>query len=395
MIVDEELELGGCDSIKDVAVYKRTGGDIHFVAGRDIWLHDLIANRAEACEPEWVDAEHRLFILYTSGSTGIPKGVQHSSSGYLLWAALTMKWVFDIKTDKVYWCTADISWITCHTYIAYGPTAVGATQVILEGMPTFPNVGRFWDMIQLHKVTIFYTAPTAIRSLIKAADAEKISILPNTICRLCACSARSLNRSIRREAWMWYHKHIGQERCPVVDAFWQTEAGGHMISPLPGTKPLVPGSCTLPLPGIQAVIVDESGNELPDGHGDILVVKRLWPSMIRAIWNNPKRFKSAYFPPEFDGKLYLAGDGAIHNKDTGYFTITGHIDDVLNVSGHRIGTMEIESGRWSPIRSLPKPPWSAGQTRPPAKSSAPSSSSSAVARAAMKRNRLPSNFVTG
>ncbi|AEK63174.1 acetate--CoA ligase [Collimonas fungivorans] len=341
-IVDEALALGGCDSIKNVVVYQRTGGAINFVAGRDLWLHELVAAQAETCEPEWVDAEHPLFILYTSGSTGTPKGVQHSSGGYLLWAALTMKWVFDIKPDDVYWCTADIGWITGHTYIAYGPTAVGATQIIFEGVPTFPNAGRFWDMIQKHKATIFYTAPTAIRSLIKAADADK-NIHPSQYDLSSLRLLGTVGEPINPEAWMWYHKHIGGERCPIVDTFWQTETGGHMISPLPGATPLVPGSCTLPLPGIQAVIVDEAGHELPDGHGGILVVKRPWPSMIRAIWNNPERFKSAYFPPEFGGKLYLAGDGAIRNKDTGYFTITGRIDDVLNVSGHRMGTMEIES----------------------------------------------------
>jgi len=341
-IVDEALALGGCDSIKNVVVYKRTGGDINFVAGRDLWLHELVAAQAETCEPEWVDAEHPLFILYTSGSTGTPKGVQHSSGGYLLWAALTMKWVFDIKPDDVYWCTADIGWITGHTYIAYGPTAVGATQIIFEGVPTFPNAGRFWDMVQKHKATIFYTAPTAIRSLIKAADADQ-NIHPSKYDLSSLRLLGTVGEPINPEAWMWYHKNIGRERCPIVDTFWQTETGGHMISPLPGATPLVPGSCTLPLPGIQAVIVDEAGHELPDGNGGILVVKRPWPSMIRAIWNNPERFKSAYFPPEFGGKLYLAGDGAIRNKDTGYFTITGRIDDVLNVSGHRMGTMEIES----------------------------------------------------
>ena len=341
-IVDEALALGGCDSIKNVVVYQRTGGAINFVAGRDLWLHELVAAQAETCEPEWVDAEHPLFILYTSGSTGTPKGVQHSSGGYLLWAALTMKWVFDIKPDDVYWCTADIGWITGHTYIAYGPTAVGATQIIFEGVPTFPNAGRFWDMIQKHKAKLFYTAPTAIRSLIKAADADK-NIHPSQYDLSSLRLLGTVGEPINPEAWMWYHKHIGGERCPIVDTFWQTETGGHMISPLPGATPLVPGSCTLPLPGIQAVIVDEAGHELPDGHGGILVVKRPWPSMIRAIWNNPERFKSAYFPPEFGGKLYLAGDGAIRNKDTGYFTITGRIDDVLNVSGHRMGTMEIES----------------------------------------------------
>ncbi|SFC73214.1 acetate--CoA ligase [Collimonas sp. OK412] len=341
-IVDEALALGGCDSIKNVVVYKRTGGDINFVAGRDLWLHELVAAQADTCEPEWVDAEHPLFILYTSGSTGTPKGVQHASGGYLLWAALTMKWVFDIKPDDVYWCTADIGWITGHTYIAYGPTAVGATQIIFEGVPTFPNAGRFWDMVQRHKATIFYTAPTAIRSLIKAADADP-NIHPSRYDLSSLRLLGTVGEPINPEAWMWYHKNIGRERCPIVDTFWQTETGGHMISPLPGATPLVPGSCTLPLPGIQAVIVDEAGHELPDGNGGILVVKRPWPSMIRAIWNNPERFKSAYFPPEFGGKLYLAGDGAIRNKDTGYFTITGRIDDVLNVSGHRMGTMEIES----------------------------------------------------
>ncbi|WP_211464609.1 acetate--CoA ligase [Collimonas silvisoli] len=341
-IVDEALALGGCDSIKNVVVYQRTGGAINFVAGRDLWLHELVVNQAETCEPEWVDAEHPLFILYTSGSTGTPKGVQHSSGGYLLWAALTMKWVFDIKPDDVYWCTADIGWITGHTYIAYGPTAVGATQIIFEGVPTYPNAGRFWEMVQKHKTTIFYTAPTAIRSLIKAADADK-NVHPSQYDLSSLRLLGTVGEPINPEAWMWYHKNIGAERCPIVDTFWQTETGGHMISPLPGATPLVPGSCTLPLPGIQAVIVDEAGHELPDGHGGILVVKRPWPSMIRGIWNNPERFKSAYFPPEFGGQLYLAGDGAIRNKDTGYFTITGRIDDVLNVSGHRMGTMEIES----------------------------------------------------
>ncbi|MFC5475805.1 acetate--CoA ligase [Paraherbaspirillum soli] len=341
-IVDEALALGGCDSIKNVIVYQRSGDEIKFNPGRDLWLHELVANQADSCEPEWVEAEHPLFVLYTSGSTGTPKGVQHSSAGYLLWTMLTMKWAFDIKPTDVYWCTADIGWVTGHSYIAYGPTAVGATQVIFEGVPTYPNAGRFWDMVQRHKVNVFYTAPTAIRSLIKAADADPKAHPSNydlTSLRLLA----TVGEPINPEAWMWYYKHIGGERCPIVDTFWQTETGGHMISPLPGATPLVPGSCTLPLPGIQAIIVDEAGHELPNGQGGILVVKRPWPSMIRGIWNNPERFKSAYFPPELGGTLYLAGDGAIRNKDTGYFTITGRIDDVLNVSGHRMGTMEIES----------------------------------------------------
>lgn len=341
-IVDEALAMGGCDTIRNVVVYKRAGADINWVEGRDLWLHDVVANQSDVCEPEWVDAEHPLFILYTSGSTGKPKGVQHASGGYLLWAVLTMKWTFDIKPDDVYWCTADIGWITGHTYIAYGPLAVGATQIVFEGVPTYPNAGRFWDMVQRHKATIFYTAPTAIRSLIKAAEADE-KVHPKQYDLSSLRLLGSVGEPINPEAWMWYYKNIGQEKCPIVDTFWQTETGGHMISPLPGATPQVPGSCTLPLPGITAAIVDETGNDLPNGTGGILVVKRPWPSMIRTIWNDPERFKKSYFPEEFGGKVYLAGDGAIRNKDTGYFTITGRIDDVLNVSGHRMGTMEIES----------------------------------------------------
>jgi acetyl-CoA synthetase len=341
-IVDEALDLGSCTTIKDVIVYKRTGGKITFVAGRDIWLHDLLANQSNECEPEWVDAEHPLFILYTSGSTGKPKGVQHSSGGYLLWAALTMKWAFDIKPKDIFWCTADIGWVTGHTYIVYGPLAVGTTQIVFEGVPTYPNAGRFWDMIAKHKVNIFYTAPTAIRSLIKAAEADA-NIHPSKYDLSSLRLLGSVGEPINPEAWMWYYKNIGREKCPIVDTFWQTETGGHMITPLPGATPLVPGSCTLPLPGIMTAIVDETGHDLPNGQGGILVVKRPWPSMIRTIWNDPERFKKSYFPEELGGKMYLAGDGAIRNKDTGYFTITGRIDDVLNVSRHRMGTMEIES----------------------------------------------------
>jgi len=341
-IVDEALAMGGCDSVKNVIVYQRAGGAINWVAGRDLWLHEFVSNQSDVCEPEWVDAEHPLFILYTSGSTGTPKGVQHSSGGYLLWAVLTMQWTFDIKPDDIYWCTADIGWITGHTYIAYGPLAVGTTQIVFEGIPTFPNAGRFWDMVQRHKATIFYTAPTAIRSLIKAADADE-KIHPKQYDLSSLRLLGTVGEPINPEAWMWYYKNIGAEKCPIVDTFWQTETGGHMISPLPGATPQVPGSCTLPLPGITAAIVDETGNDLPNGHGGILVVKRPWPSMIRTIWNDPERFKKSYFPEEFGGKIYLAGDGAIRNEETGYFTITGRIDDVLNVSGHRMGTMEIES----------------------------------------------------
>ena len=341
-IVDEALALGGCDTIRDVIVYKRTGGAIQFQQGRDLWLHDLVDGQSAQCEPEWVDAEHPLFILYTSGSTGTPKGVQHSTGGYLLWAALTMKWTFDIKPDDVYWCTADIGWVTGHTYICYGPTAVGATQIVFEGVPTFPNAGRFWETIAKHKVSIFYTAPTAIRSLIKASNTDE-KVHPKNYDLSSLRLLGTVGEPINPEAWMWYYTQIGGERCPIVDTFWQTETGGHMITPLPGATPMVPGSCTLPLPGIMAAIVDEAGHDVPNGQGGILVVKRPWPSMIRTIWNNPDRFRSAYYPEELGGRYYLAGDGAIRNKDTGYFTITGRIDDVLNVSGHRMGTMEIES----------------------------------------------------
>ena len=341
-IVDDAFALGGCEAVRNVVVYQRTKGKINWKEGRDLWMHELVATQAQTCEPEWVDAEHPLFILYTSGSTGTPKGVQHSTGGYLLWTILTMKCTFDIKPNDVFLCTADIGWVTGHSYITYGPLAVGCTEVIFEGVPTFPNAGRFWDMIARHKVSIFYTAPTAIRSLIKAADADP-AIHPDRYDLSSLRLLGSVGEPINPEAWMWYYKTIGHEKCPIVDTFWQTETGGHMISPLPGATPMVPGSCTLPLPGIMAAIVDETGQDLPNGHGGILVVKRPWPAMIRTIWNDPERFKKSYFPEELGGKTYLAGDGAIRNKDTGYFTITGRIDDVLNVSGHRMGTMEIES----------------------------------------------------
>ncbi len=337
--VDEALTLLGANSpIKTVIVAKRTGGACAMTAGRDTWWADAEAGQSDICEPEWVEAEHPLFLLYTSGSTGKPKGVQHSSGGYLLHAALTMKWTFDIKPEDVFWCTADIGWVTGHTYITYGPLACGATEIVFEGVPTFPDAGRFWKMIQDHKVSIFYTAPTAIRSLIKAGgDLPKKYDL--TSLRLLG----SVGEPINPEAWMWYYNEIGGGRCPIVDTFWQTETGGHMITPLPGVTPLVPGSCTLPFPGIQAAIVDETGHELEWGKGGFLVVKKPWPSMIRTIWGDPERFKKSYYPEDLGGRLYLAGDGAVRHAKTGNFTITGRIDDVLNVSGHRMGTMEIES----------------------------------------------------
>ncbi|MCG1039582.1 MULTISPECIES: acetate--CoA ligase [Burkholderiaceae] len=341
-IADEALAMGGCDAVKDVIVYRRTGGKVTWHEGRDHWLHELVAQQPEQCEPEWVGAEHPLFILYTSGSTGKPKGVQHSTGGYLLWAALTMKWAFDIKPDDVFWCTADIGWITGHTYIAYGPLACGATQVVFEGVPTYPNAGRFWDMIARHNVSVFYTAPTAIRSLIKASDADP-KCHPSAYDLSSLRIIGTVGEPINPQAWVWYYEQVGGKRCPVIDTWWQTETGGHMITPLPGATPLVPGSCTLPLPGIMATIVDETGQDVPNGQGGILVVKRPWPSMIRTIWGNPERFSKSYFPEELGGRLYLAGDGSVRDKDTGYFTIMGRIDDVLNVSGHRLGTMEIES----------------------------------------------------
>jgi len=341
-IVDEGLAMGGCESIKNVYVYQRTQTVCNMVAGRDKTFAEALAGKSTECAPVAVGAEHPLFILYTSGSTGKPKGVQHSTGGYLLWAKLTMDWTFDLKPEDIFWCTADIGWITGHTYVAYGPLAAGATQIIFEGVPTFPNAGRFWQMIERHKCTIFYTAPTAIRSLIKAAESDA-AVHPDRSDLSSLRILGSVGEPINPEAWMWYYKNIGHEKCPIVDTFWQTETGGHMMSPMPGATPLVPGSCTLPLPGIMAGIVDEVGNDIPNGTGGILVVKRPWPSMIRTIWNDPDRFKKSYFPEEMGGKLYLAGDGAVRSADRGYFRITGRIDDVLNVSGHRMGTMEIES----------------------------------------------------
>ncbi len=340
-IADEAL-ASGCPTIKSVLVVKRTGQETAMVAGRDIWVDELTANQPDTCEPEWVEAEHPLFLLYTSGSTGKPKGVQHSTGGYLLHAILTMKYTFDIKPEDVFWCTADIGWVTGHTYITYGPLACGATEIVFEGVPTYPDAGRFWKMIQDHKVNIFYTAPTAIRSLIKAAD-NTPAVHPKNYDLSSLRILGSVGEPINPAAWEWYYENVGGSRCPIVDTFWQTETGGHMITPLPGATPLIPGSCTLPFPGIQAAVVDETGTDVPWGQGGILVVKRPWPSMIRTIWGDPDRFVKSYYPADFQGKLYLAGDGAIRDKDTGYFTITGRIDDVLNVSGHRMGTMEIES----------------------------------------------------
>ena len=335
--VDEALAMGGCESIAKVIVYKRSGSDVKWDSQRDIWLHDLVQGQPEICEPVWVGAEHPLFILYTSGSTGKPKGIQHSTGGYLLWTILTMKWVFDHKPDDIFWCTADVGWVTGHSYVCYGPLACAGTEIIFEGVPTYPDAGRFWKIIQDHKVTVFYTAPTAIRSLIKAGgeqpkkyDLSSLRILG------------TVGEPINPEAWMWYHETVGGGRCPIVDTWWQTETGGHMITPLPGATPTKPGSATFPLPGIISDIVDETGHSVGNGKGGILVIKRPWPSMLRTIWGDPERYKKTYYPDDFQGKYYLAGDGATFDEE-GYIRIMGRIDDVLNVSGHRLGTMEIES----------------------------------------------------
>ena len=339
--VDEAIAMGGCESIKNVIVLNKTGQDTAWNKN-DIWWSDLIAGVADTCEPVMLNAEHPLFLLYTSGSTGKPKGVQHSAAGYLLHALNTMRWTFDIKENDVFWCTADVGWITGHTYVAYGPLAMGATQIIFEGIPTYPDAGRFWQMIEKHKVSIFYTAPTAIRSLIKAAETTP-STHPKNYDLSSLRILGSVGEPINPEAWMWYYKNVGGGNCPIVDTFWQTETGGHVITPLPGATALVPGSCTLPFPGIDIAVVDETGKDIPWGTGGLLVIKKPWPSMIRTIYNDPERYVASYYPADLGGTTYLAGDGAVRDAKTGNFTIMGRIDDVLNVSGHRLGTMEIES----------------------------------------------------
>lgn len=334
--VDEALTLASTH-VQSVIVYRRSGGEIAWHTARDIWWHELVNGISDYCAPVWVNAEDPLFILYTSGSTGKPKGVQHSSGGYLLGAILSMKWVFDYKPNDIFWCTADVGWITGHTYVAYGPLALGATQMIFEGIPTYPHPARFWELIQKHRVTTFYTAPTAIRSLIKlGAD------LPDQYDLSSLRLLGTVGEPINPEAWMWYYEKVGKSRCPIVDTWWQTETGGHMIAPLPGAVPTKPGSCTLPLPGIAADIVDEHGAPIELGHGGFLVIKRPFPSQLRTLWGDPERFRNTYFPADLGGKYYLAGDSAHRDKE-GYFWIMGRIDDVLNVSGHRLGTMEVES----------------------------------------------------
>lgn len=337
--VDDALSILNDQSIvKNVIVYKNSGCHCTFNPERDIWWHNIINTQSDACPAEIVDSEHPLFILYTSGSTGTPKGVQHSSAGYLLGAILSMTWVFDIKADDIFWCTADIGWITGHTYVCYGPLAVGATQIIFGGVPTYPDAGRFWQMIELHKVSIFYTAPTAIRTLIKLGEElpEKYEL---SSLRLLG----SVGEPINPEAWLWFYNVVGRGRCPIVDTWWQTETGSHMLAPMPGITKMKPGSCAVPLPGIMADIVDEMGNTVTDNSSGYLVLKKPFPSQLRTIWNNRARYISAYYPVEIGGgKFYLAGDSA-HKDTDGYFWILGRTDDIINVSGHRLSTMEIES----------------------------------------------------
>jgi len=339
--VDEALKMGKCESVDKIVIYNRADTKIHININDILW-EDLIADMPKNCDPVFVGAEHPLFVLYTSGSTGKPKGVQHSTAGYLLHAINTCRWTFDIQENDIYWCTADVGWITGHTYVAYGPTALGATQLIFEGVPTYPDASRFWQLIEKHKVSIFYTAPTAIRALIKQSEVNPQTHPKNYDLNTLRVLG-TVGEPINPEAWMWYYENIGNSLCSIVDTFWQTETGGHVITPLPGATPMVPGSCTLPFPGIEIDVVDEKGQDQEWGNGGLLVIKKPWPSMIRTIWGDPERFKNSYFPKELGGEIYLAGDGAIRDKQTGYFTIMGRIDDVLSVSGHRLGTMEIES----------------------------------------------------
>lgn len=333
---DEALSRG-CPSIETVFVLRRAGNAVNMKPGRDVWWHDATAGLPETCDPVWVEAEHPLYLLYTSGSTGKPKGIQHSSAGYLLGCIDTMRWVFDIRDGDIFWCTADIGWVTGHSYVVYGPLAVGTTVVMYEGAPTVPHPGRFWEVCERHQVTIFYTAPTAIRALMKLGEE-----IPNRhdLSRLRLLG--TVGEPINPEAWMWYYRVIGKERCPVVDTWWQTETGVHMIAPVPGAVATKPGSCTIPLPGIDADIVDDSGNPISNPEqGGYLVIKKPWPAMLRNIWGDPQRYREVYWS-RFGNRYYVSGDSARRDRD-GYFWIMGRIDDVLKVSGHRLGTMEIES----------------------------------------------------
>ena len=332
--VDKALDISA-GSVEKILVLKRAGNEIEMKDDRDVWWHDAVAGRSNDCEPEWVEAEHPLFLLYTSGSTGKPKGIQHSSAGYLLNAIITNEWVFDLHDEDVFWCTADVGWITGHTYVAYGPLSVGATQIVYEGVPTVPDAGRWWKMCQAHGVTIFYTAPTAIRALMKAGDE-----IPDQYDLSKLRLLGTVGEPINPEAWMWYYKKIGASRCPVVDTWWQTETGGIMITTLPGVHDAKPGSAGLPFFGVEAAVVDVDGKEVGDDEGGYLVLKRPWPSMLRTVYGDDDRYRNQYWTEI--PHVYFAGDGARKDAE-GYLWIMGRVDDVVNVSGHRLGTMEVES----------------------------------------------------
>ncbi len=337
-VVDDALSAGG-ESVEAVLVVKRNNEEIAWVEGRDHNYNELITAQHAECPFELMDSEDPLFLLYTSGSTGKPKGVQHASAGYILWAQMTMEWVFDIKDEDVYWCTADIGWITGHTYIVYGPLAAGATTVMFEGVPTYPDAGRAWKMVQDHKIAQFYTAPTAIRVLHKMGEHEPEKYDLSSLKVL-----GTVGEPIDPPAWKWYYETVGNSKCAIVDTWWQTETGGHMISPLPGATPIKPACATFALPGIVAEIIDPDGTPKEVGETGLLCITKPWPSMIRTIWGDPKRYEKAYFGDAIkDGKpVYFSGDGAVLDED-GYITITGRVDDVINVSGHRMGTAEIEA----------------------------------------------------
>lgn len=332
-IVDEALEKS--PTVETCIVLNRTDSQVSMKEGRDIWWHELVESVDDHCPAEPLDSESPLFILYTSGSTGKPKGIQHTTAGYNLYVKKTFEWVFDIRDDDIYWCTADCGWITGHSYIVYGPLSAGATCVMFEGAPNYPAEDRFWDLVEKHKITILYTAPTAIRAFIKWGD-EHVEKHDLSSLRLLG----TVGEGINPEAWIWYHEKIGGERCPIVDTWWQTETGGIMMSPLPGAVATKPGSCTKPLPGILPAILDETGQEVGENQGGMLVMTHPWPGMLRGIWGDNQRYKEQYWS-KFEGK-YLAGDNARCDQD-GYYWIMGRIDDVINVSGHRLSTIEVES----------------------------------------------------